>query len=69
MTLKKDAKKLFLDLFGPQIAKQLNTFDDPGRYPNDFLNECKHFMSQLIGVDAAERKLGPLFKKYSRSSK
>ena len=66
--LKEDAKKLFEELLGPQVAQQLDNFDDPKRYPVDFLDECEHFLSELIGRDAAENKMNALRKKYDKIS-
>jgi hypothetical protein len=64
--LREDAKKLFEELLGPQVASQLDNFDDPKRYPNDFLDECEHFLSELIGKDAAEKKINALREKYGK---
>ncbi len=66
--LKEDAKKMFEELLGPQVARQLDNFEDPVRYPDDFLNECEHFLSELIGKDAAEKKMDLLRKKYEKIS-
>jgi hypothetical protein len=66
MGLKEDAKGIFESLFGSEIAKQLDSFDSPEKYPQDFLEECTTFLGKLIGDEAAKRKMGPLARKYIR---
>jgi hypothetical protein len=64
MGLKEDAKAVFGGLFGSEIAKQLDNFDSPEKYPKDFLEECDTFLGKFIGEKAAEKRLEPLAKKY-----
>ena len=64
MGLKEDAKAVFESLFGSEIARQLDSFDNPEKYPQDFLEECSTFLGKFIGENAARKKLEPLAKKY-----
>lgn len=64
MGLKEEAKTIFESLFGSEIAKQLDSFDSPEKYPQDFLEECTTFLGKFIGDEAARKKLEPLTKKY-----
>jgi hypothetical protein len=64
MGLKEDSKAIFESLFGSEIAKQLDNFDSPDKYPKDFLEECTTFLGKFIGEGAAKKKLEPLAKKY-----
>ena len=66
MKLKEEANKIFTELLGPSIARQLDCFDDAEKYPQDFLNQCRNFMAQMIGESAAEERLAPLFRKYAK---
>jgi hypothetical protein len=68
MGLKEDAKSIFESLFGSEIARQLDSFDNPEKYPQDFLEECTTFLGELLGEEAARKKLEPLAKKYARKS-
>jgi hypothetical protein len=68
MTLKEDARKMFTELFGSEVAKQVDDFDNPDFYPEDFLEECMGFLKNLIGQDAAEKHLRPLYEKYGKNS-
>lgn len=69
MGLGNEMKKIFEELLGPDVAKQLDNFDDPEKYPEDFIEECTHFMAELIGAESAEEKLGALSKKYLKVNK
>jgi len=51
---------------GPLISKQLDNFDNPEKYPKDFLDECAYFLGRFIGETAAKNKLEPLYKKYAK---
>ena len=64
MTLKEEAKQIFVNLLGSGIANQLDSFEDPQKYPKDFLDECTHFLGNLIGMDAAYKKMEPFYRKY-----
>lgn len=64
MGLKEDAKKIVLDILGDEVAKQIDNFEDPEKYPKDFLDECKFFIAKLMGEEAAETKFKPLYEKY-----
>ena len=65
--LERDAEKIISGLFGDAVARQTNGFDDPRKYPKDFLDECTFFLSKFIGDEAAKRKFGPLYRKYAKS--
>jgi hypothetical protein len=65
MGIKEDAKAIFESLFGSDIAKQLDSFDNPDKYPKDFLEECTTFLAKFVGEEAARKKLEPLAKKYA----
>jgi hypothetical protein len=65
MTLKEEAKQVLTELFGPEVAKQVDKFDKPEDYPKDFLDECVFFLGKFIGDNAAKRKFEPLYKKYT----
>ncbi len=64
MGLKEEAKAIFEGLFGSEIAKQLDSFDNPEKYPTDFIEECTTFLGKFIGDEAARKKLKPLANKY-----
>ena len=64
MSLKEEAKGIFSELFGPEVAKQVDKFENPEEYPKDFLEECVYFLGKFIGEDAAKKKFEPLYKKY-----
>lgn len=64
MGLYEDARKIFLDLFGFEVADQLKNFEDPNKYPKEFLEECTYFLSKLMGEELAKEKMKPLYKKY-----
>lgn len=64
MTLKEEAKAILNKLLGSIVSEQVDTFDDPEKYPNDFLDECTDFLGRFIGQNAARKKLEPLYKKY-----
>jgi len=66
MTLKAEAGSVFEKLLGPLISKQLDNFDNPEKYPKDFLDECAYFLGRFIGETAAKNKLEPLYKKYAK---
>jgi len=65
MTLKEEAKAVFKKLLGSEIAKQLDNFDDPDKYPKDFLDECVYFLGRFIGEGAAKKRLEPLYRRYA----
>jgi hypothetical protein len=62
--LRDEARRVFSELFGPEVAKQVDNFDKPEEYPKEFLDECTFFLGKLIGDDAAKKKFEPLRKKY-----
>ena len=64
MGLYEDARKIISDLFGEEVAKQLDNFENPKKYPKEFLEECIYFLSKLIGEKSAREKFLPLYKKY-----
>ena len=67
MGLYEDSKKIIMDILGEEVAKQLDNFEDPEKYPEDFLNECIYFLSKLIGDETAKSKFQPLYKKYIKT--
>jgi hypothetical protein len=67
MSLKEDTKAVFEGMFGSTVAKQLDSFDNPEKYPQDFLEECTGFLGKFIGNDAAKKRLEPLAKKYLKT--
>ena len=69
MSLYEDVKKLFLELLGPEVAKVIDTFEDPKKYPKDFLEECKFFLEKILGKDVAEAKIQPIYEKYFKKQK
>ena len=65
MSLKEDVLAGISEILGADSAKQvIGNFDDPKKYPKDFLDEYRFFMQKLIGYDAAQRKVYPVYKKY-----
>ncbi|MCX6817397.1 MAG: hypothetical protein NTU57_00895 [Candidatus Aenigmarchaeota archaeon] len=64
MALKEEAKSVFDKLLGSVVSEQLKNFDDPEKYPKDFLDECTDFLGKFIGVCAAKKKMDPLYRKY-----
>lgn len=62
--LKRDIKELFLKIFGPRVAKVVDEFDDPKRYPEEFTKECFFFLSKLMGKEKALNLLLPILKKH-----
>jgi len=62
-----ETKKIFLNIFGPEVAKQLDNFQDPKKYPKDFLDQSKFFLSRLMGDQVAEIKLKSLYEKYIKN--
>ncbi len=65
MSLRDDAKGVLGKLFGSDVAKQVDLFDDPEKYPKDFLDECAYFLGRFIGGPAARKKMEPLYRKYA----
>lgn len=65
MGLKEDVLAGIAEVLGTDCAEQvIGTFDDPKKYPKDFLDEYLFFMQKLIGDAAAERKIIPMYKAY-----
>lgn len=64
MGLKNDVKKIFVEISGTAVAEQVEHFEDPESYPEDFCRECHHFLSQIIGESAAKERLDPICRKY-----
>jgi hypothetical protein len=69
MTLKAEVKDILSGLFGPEVAKQVDNFENPNSYPKDFLDQSVYFLGKFIGEDAARKKLEPLYKKYAADIK
>ena len=63
-SMREDFRSIFQGLFGSDVAKQVDGFDNPDKYPTEFMEECTDFLGKLIGRDAAMKKLEPLYKKY-----
>ena len=64
MGLKEDAMRTIISIFGKEAAKQIASFENPDKYPKDFLDECVYFMSDLMGSEATKIVFGPLYRKY-----
>ena len=65
MGLREDVLAGIAEVLGEDSAKQvIGNFDDPKKYPKEFLDEYLFFMQKLIGDDAARRKIDPMYKKY-----
>ncbi|MEM7825872.1 MAG: hypothetical protein QW412_03380 [Candidatus Aenigmatarchaeota archaeon] len=69
MSLYEDAKRIILDLFGPKFLNVLDSFEDPKKYPMEFLEELKYFLEKAIGKEAAEEYVKPLYEKYGKTRK
>jgi len=69
MSIYEDVKKLFLELLGPEVAKVIDNFENPKKYPKEFLEECKYFLAKIIGEEPAEEKLKPIYEKYFKKRK
>lgn len=64
MGLKEDVLAGIGEVLGDASAEHvIKTFDDPKKYPKDFLDAYLRFMQNLIGSEA-QRKVEPLYKKY-----
>lgn len=64
MGLKEDVKKAVASLVGATVAEKIESFDNPNIYPADFFKQTTHFLSLLVGENAAEKSLTPIAKKY-----
>jgi len=64
MSLRDDAKKVIEEILGPEAANIINTFDNPEKYPKDFLDECVYFLEKLVGEESAKKRFEPLYEKY-----
>jgi len=69
MGLKEDAKTLFQNLLGVEFAKVIDNLPDPQKYPEDFLEGCKFLLEKVIGEEAAEKNIQPLFERYIQKNK
>ena len=69
MGLLEEAKSIVLEIFGPAVAEQLNSFENPEKEPEEFLKECIFFIGKLMGEDAAEKKFAPLAEKYLKTAR
>jgi benzoyl-CoA reductase/2-hydroxyglutaryl-CoA dehydratase subunit BcrC/BadD/HgdB len=69
MSIYEDAKKLFVELLGLEVAKVIDTFEDPKKYPKEFLEECKYFLAKIVGEEPAKEKLQPIYEKYFKKRK
>jgi hypothetical protein len=65
MKLKEEAKVIFNSLLGPEVAKLVDSFDDPKKYPKEFLDECMHFLANFVGEESAKKKFEPIYQKYN----
>lgn len=66
MTLEAEAKTIIEKMFGKQVAEQIKNFDDPKKYPKDFIDQCVYFTGKLVGVENARKKFEQLYKKYAK---
>jgi len=62
--LAKDVEKICIELCGEEVAKQIVNFDDPGKYPKDFVEETIYFISRLVDPVLVKNKFKPVLKKY-----
>jgi hypothetical protein len=69
VSLKEESKQILSALFGPEVARQVETFEDPEKYPKDFLDECTYFLGKFVGESAAKGKFKVLYKKYIKTAK
>ncbi|MFH0978169.1 MAG: hypothetical protein V1837_02595 [Candidatus Woesearchaeota archaeon] len=68
MKLKEEAAQIVLKTFGSEVAHQLDTFEDPNKYPVDFLDQCVYFLGKLVGEETSKKKFLPLYKKFAAQS-
>lgn len=68
MVLKDDATKIIIELLGRSVENSLNGFDDPEKYPKEFLDECTYFLGKMIGEENARKRFEPLYKKYVKGN-
>jgi hypothetical protein len=66
MGLKEDAKKIIKDTLGEEVSNQVKSFDNPEKYPKDFLDQCSFFLGNLIGQENAKKKFEELYNKYTK---
>jgi hypothetical protein len=64
MSLKEEVKKIFEKTIGKEAAKAIDVFEDPEKYPDDFIEEAISFLANFIGKEAAEKKFEDVIKKY-----
>ena len=64
MTLKEESRDIIKKSLGKEIAKQIDSFDDPEKYPGDFINQCIYFLGSLIGEENAKKEFSPIVNKY-----
>jgi len=69
MGIREDVKKIFAEILGPEFVDVVDNFENPEKYPKDFLEECKYFLEKIIGKEAAEKNLQPLYEKYLKVEK
>lgn len=67
MGLLEEAKEILAEAFGKEVADQLDNFDDPNKYPKEFIDECIFFLAKIAGPEVADKKFAPLVKKYMKS--
>jgi len=67
MDLKEEVKSILEKTIGNEAAKAMDAFEDPEKYPDDFLNEAVSFLAKFIGEEAAKKRFESLFKKYKAS--
>lgn len=65
--LQEEAKKILFDTFGSEVAKLTGRFENPEKYPKDFLDQCTFFLAQLVGEEVANQKFQSLYKKYVKT--
>ena len=65
MGLREDAKSRMDEILGEDASESvLQNFDDPKKYPQDFIEEVEFFLKKLIGDEPAQKKVAPLYIKY-----
>lgn len=64
MGLKDDAKAVISEMLGSTVAAQVDSFEDPKKYPKEFIEECIFFLGRMMGDDIARKKFEPIMRKY-----
>ncbi len=63
MGVKDEAKTVVVGILGEASADKVDSFSDSD--PKEFLDQCKDFLSGMLGPALAEQKLQELYSKYT----